>query len=125
MTFEAKTKKYPSVPAHCIPQTKFTDKTANGLTKAVIHFLSLKGHYASRTQSQGQYNERLGRWTHSTVRRGIGDIMTVIKGRTVMIEIKVGRDVQSEHQKQTQKEVEASGGVYLIVRSFEGFMEWY
>ncbi len=32
---------------------------------------------------------------------------------------------QSEYQKQTQKEVEASGGVYLIVSSFDGFMEWY
>jgi hypothetical protein len=125
MDFEAKARKYPSVPSHCLPRTKFTDKTANGLTKAVLQFLALKGHYASRIQSQGQYNEKLGRWTSSTVRRGIGDIMAVINGRSIMIEIKVGRDIQSEHQKKTQGEVEASGGVYLIVRSFSEFMDWY
>jgi len=122
---ESKTKKYPSVPAHAIPRAKHNDTTANGITRAVLSWLELKGHYATRIQSQGQYQPKLKRWTKSTVKRGVGDISAVINGRSIMIEVKAGRDRQSEWQKQTQEQVEASGGVYLLVRSFDDFHKWY
>ena len=125
LVHEEKLKKHPAIPGHAVPKTRFKDSTTNGLTQAVIKFLEYKGHYCSRIQSQGQYNPTLGRWTKSTVKRGIGDALTVIGGRTVMLEFKVGRDRQSQHQKKTQREVEASGGIYLIVKSYDQFMEFY
>lgn len=100
-------------------------ETANQITKNILKFLDLKKHYASRVQSQGQYNPTKGRWTKSTVRRGIGDILAIINGKAVMIEVKAGKDRMSEWQIKTKEDVERSGGVYLIIRSTEEFTKQY
>jgi hypothetical protein len=95
---------------------------ANDLTKFVINYLTLNGHFASRIQSQGQYHPKHSRWVKSKVRRGIGDIIACIDGRFVMIEIKAGKDRQSEYQKQVEKDVNESGGYYWIVRHPDEFI---
>jgi len=100
-------------------------ETANEITKKILKFLDLNKHYASRVQSQGQYNPTKGRWTKSTVRRGIGDILAIINGKAVMIEVKAGKDRMSEWQIKTKEDVEKSGGVYLEIRSFDQFKECY
>ena len=97
----------------------------NTLTAAVIKYLEFEGHYVTRVQSQGQYSAKRGRWIKSTVKRGIGDIIACIDGRLVMIEIKTGKDRQSEWQKQTEKEVKASGGCYWIVKEFDDLIKHY
>ena len=122
---EAKKQKYPNVPDHCRAKTRHSEATANGLTKSVLTWLQLNGHYCSRIQSQGQWNQKLGRFTKSTVRKGIGDVMAVIDGKTVMIEIKVGRDKLSPAQIKTQSDVERSGGIYWQIRTFDQFMTFY
>lgn len=123
--YNAKRDLYQNVPQYAVPNSKFDDSTANGLTRCILTWLNLHGHYCTRIQSQGQYNQKLGRWTKSTVKRGIGDVMAIINGITVMIEIKVGKDRQSKYQKDTQIEVEHSGGTYLIARDFDSFYRWY
>jgi hypothetical protein len=125
LDMESKRDRYTSIPIHAMPPSRFEDRTANGLTAAVLRFLTLKGHYCTRIQSQGQYRPQLGIWTKGTTKRGIGDLMAIIDGRTIMIEIKVKRDRQSQYQKQTQIEVEQSGGTYLIVRDFDSFYYWF
>lgn len=90
-----------------------------------MKWLTLKGHYCSRIQSQGQFQPKLGIFTRSNVKRGIGDVLAIINGQTLMIEVKVGKDKQSQYQKDTQIEVEQSGGTYLIARDFQSFYEWY
>ena len=124
LDLSAKRVKYKNVPEYALPKLKLKTST-NGLTQSIIKWLELNGHYCSRIQSQGQYNPTLGRWTKSTTKRGIGDVIAIINGQTVMIEIKTGTDRQSELQKQTQKEVEASGGVYFIAHSFDVFLNFY
>ena len=39
--------------------------------------------------------------------------------------VKYGKDKQSEYQKQYQKDIERAGGVYLIARNMDEFIEWY
>ena len=125
MDLKLKKEKYKNVPPYALPKMKLNTSTANGLTQSIIKWLELNGHYCSRIQSQGQYNTTLGKWTKSTTRRGIGDLIAIIKGQTVMIEIKIGSDRQSQWQKVTQKQVEESGGVYIIARTFDDFINWY
>ena len=48
-------KKYPSMNPNYVPKTKYTDKTANGLTKCVVDWLNLNGHRADRVSSAGRY----------------------------------------------------------------------
>ena len=97
----------------------------NSLTNAVINFLIAQGHFASRIQSQGQYHPTRGRWIKSKVRRGIGDIIACIDGQFWMIEIKVGKDRQSEYQKLVEADVRKAGGKYIIVKAFGEFLGLY
>lgn len=121
----AQARKYPNVPDHCRPNPRYDDRSANALTRSILAWLELNGHYASRIQSQGQYNPTLKRFTQSTVRRGIGDIMAVIEGKTVMIEVKIGADKLSPYQVKTQEEVTRSGGLYWVIKDFNSFMIHY
>lgn len=100
-------------------------ETANGLTQSILRFISSHRWYCTRIQSQGQYNAKLKRWTKGTTRKGIGDILAIIRGDAIMIEVKVGKDKQSQWQKQTQKDVEKSFGIYLQIKSFDEFKMWY
>jgi hypothetical protein len=132
--------KYPNMPEAYIPKTDWTDNSANALTKCVIAWIQFMGGQAERISSQGQYREGAkiqvgsgmmahtkqlpGKWTPGQSTKGTADISATIRGRSVKIEIKQN-DKQSEAQKQYQKAIENAGGVYIIVRDFDSFVEWY
>jgi len=130
--------KYPTVPY--LPVPKYSDTTANGLTKCVIDFLNLSGHQAERISSMGRMIDKrkkstdiLGRertigsltYIKGTSTNGTADISSIINGKSVKIEIKIGKDRQSEAQKKYQQATEKAGGIYLITKSFDEFMEQY
>ena len=129
-----KVAKYPNVPLHAIvPVKAFKDGTANELTRAIETFIRLTGNYADRINNTGIYDTRTGKWRKGGTRKGIADIMASKKvehgGRTfsitVAIEVKIGRDRLSEHQKRCKEEIERSGGVYIIAKEWDGFFaEW-
>ena len=132
--------KYPTIPESYIPKTDWKDNSANSLTKCVIAYVQYMGGQAERISSQGQYKEGAkiqvgsgeiahtkqlpGKWTPGQSTKGTADISATIRGRSVKIEIKQ-KDKQSEAQKQYQKAIERAGGVYIIVRDFDSFVEWY
>ena len=55
--------------------------------------------------------------------RGIPDLTAVKNGRTVWIELKRPRGVQSDYQKQFQADLEAAGGEYILCRGVDDLME--
>jgi len=132
--------KYPNLPDHARVIKAYSDNSANGLTKCVIKWLELHGCQAERINTMGRMVDNrkvvtdvLGRkgmigsmtYIPTTGTRGSADVSAVIGGRSVKIEIKYGKDRQSEAQKQYQASVEKAGGVYLIVRTFDDFLEWW
>lgn len=132
--------KYPSLPEYARVTPRYTDKSANGLTKCIIDFLKLSGNQAERVNNTGrpidkrqQVVDAIGRvrtvgtmqWIPGTGTRGTSDISSTIHGRSVKIEVKIGHDRQSEAQKRYQAEVERAGGLYVIASSFEQFYNWY
>lgn len=132
-------KRYPNLPAYAIAPKKHTDKTANGLTRCIIDFLRYTGAQAERINSTGRMIDQrqtvtnvisdiktIGsvKWVHGTGTRGTADISATIQGRSVKIEVKIN-DRQSAHQKQYQQSIERSGGLYVIARDFQSFMDWY
>lgn len=123
LAYQCKMEQYPNLPIKAIPRTNYKDTSANDLTKCVIDFLRLKGHYATRIQSQGQ--KRGNVMTYGTTQRGTADIHACINKIHVSLEIKFGVDKQSAVQKQVQHEVEQSGGIYLLIRDFEQFYKFY
>jgi hypothetical protein len=128
--------KYPSFPPHAIPSKTWSDTSANGLTKCVIDLINYEGYQAERISTQGTYvegakikvgeNERQlkGKYIPTQGTKGSADISATIRGRSVKIEIKQ-KDKQSEVQKQYQESIERAGGIYIIVRSFDEFVEWF
>lgn len=131
--------KYPSVPEHAIAMSKWSDTSANALTKCVTAFIQMSGYQAERINTMGVYREPAkvkdvdgisrtvgkGKWTKSTSTSGSADISATIKGRSVKIEIKYGRDVQSEAQRKYQESIEKAGGTYIIVKNFDDFISWF
>ena len=63
-------KAHPNVPISALPRKKFRDDSANALTECVINYITLTGGWATRVQSQGQYNPTLGRWTKGQTKLG-------------------------------------------------------
>ena len=131
--------KYPNVPNYALPKPRYTDKTANGLTHAIIDYLRFEGWQAERINTTGRYIDKRktyqdvlghhrvigsGKWIPSSGQKGSADVSATIAGKSIKIEIKI-RDKQSPAQKEYQRQIEASGGVYFIARSWKDFIKWY
>lgn len=138
--FENSKQRYPNIPEHGRVKAKYTDKTANGLTKCIIDFIRFKGGQAERISNTGRpidrrynYTDVAGvtrsigsiEWIKGSGTNGTADISATIKGRSVKIEVKIGRDRQSNDQLKYQRQVEDAGGLYVIAKDFESFYKWY
>lgn len=132
-------RRYPSMPEYARTCKQYEDRTANGLTRCVIDYIRLNGFQAERINSTGRYIDNsqvfedvlgrkrsigTGQWLPTSGMKGTADVSATIRGRSVKIEIKM-KDRQSEDQKKYQLAVEQSGGIYLIIRSFQEFYDWY
>jgi len=111
--------KFPNFPTHYIPTGRLKDSSANELTKACLAFFKINGFFATRVSTTGLMRD--GVWTKGNTRKGMSDLVAVVNGLAVFTEIKYGRDFQNASQKQVQKEVEQSGGIYLIARTYADF----
>lgn len=109
---------------------------ANGLTRAIINHLTWSGHYANRVSSAGRLAPGLEKqasgavltvkkFIPSTTKRGTADIHAIINGKHISIEVKIGRDHMSDHQVKEQQRIERAGGIYLVVKTIEGWFEEY
>lgn len=143
-------RKYPTYKDNEIGSFLFYDKTdtsANGLTACVVDFLTYEGHHAERINTMGtprakyridpNTGRKLGQavgvtWTKSGSTPGSADISARVRQRStdqfavpVSIEVKYGKDRQSQDQMKYESAVTAAGGVYLIVGTFGQFLSWY
>ena len=129
------TLKHPTMPY--ITASDWNDNSSNALTQCITAFINFSGYQAERINTMGVYREGKkiqvgentrqlkGTWTPSTSTKGSADISATIRGRSVKIEVKYGKDKQSEVQKRYQESVEAAGGTYFIARNFDEFMIFY
>ena len=130
--------KWPGMPYP--PPMKNSATGANGLTKCIIKYIKLTGGQAERINTMGRviddsrvvenclghrYKIGSSKYIPGTGTKGSADISATIKGRAVKIEVKWGKDRQSEAQKVYQANVEMAGGVYYIARTFDEFYKWY
>ena len=123
---------------HLTPEIIYTkkenDNTTNALTSAIIRYGDYLGGVTERISSQGRYiqgekyvdavgiaREFRGKYIPSNGVVGTADISLTYKGKSIKIEVKFGNDRQSEAQRRYQKRIEAAGGIYMIVRTFNDF----
>lgn len=132
--------KYPRMPKEYVAKRKYTDANANGLTKCIIDWIKANGYQAERISNTGRYidNSKIvtdsmgfqkkigsGQYIKGTGTNGTADISATIKGRSIKLEVKIGKDRQSEAQKKYQADIERAGGIYIIVKDFDEFMNFY
>lgn len=134
-------KKYSAIPEHARPSVKLSDSSANELTKSIIAFFNYKGIMAWRQSSEGRYikgkeytdwmgrkKEEKGQYiprAHGA--KGSADITATLPplGKRLEIEVKFGKDRQSPDQKKFQDQIEAMGGIYIIVRTWDDFIKQF
>jgi len=130
--------KYPSAYAggHYFTPVMPDCRKANGLTQAVVKFLLWSGCRATRVSSSGRIVKAPERQASGTVlqtakyipgatRKGAADISSTIRGRSVMWEVKIGKDRASPEQLREQELERQAGGEYYFIKSFEEFIELF
>lgn len=122
---ESARKKYPSHPEYVFAPRKFRDDTANGLTGCITSYIGLAGGFASRVNNGGVFDSRIRKFRPGTSRKGLADVMATYKGLSLHIKVKIGKDIQSEHQRQVELDVIMSGGYYFIALNYTEFKNWF
>jgi len=112
--------RYKNIEAKYLAPRKYRDDTANGLTQCIVTYCNLKGYFASRLNNMGVF--RGGKYTRSTARRGLPDVLITKDAKSIFCECKIGRDRMSEHQEKVKAEQQQSGGIYITVRSYSDFI---
>jgi hypothetical protein len=105
----------------------YSDNTANALTNAIEDFVKHIGGYANRISTTGTMRKINGRmtWTKGNSNKGAADVRILFNGRSVDVEVKIGRDKMSEAQYKEKQRVESAGGLYFVARSFPEFLEFW
>lgn len=116
--------KHPDLPPFALVKKRFKDTTANELTKTIIFDMYwVRGGVAYRINNGATYDQKLKTYRKGVQRRGIPDIIGIIDGRFFGIEVKIGKDRQSEYQKEIEEEINKVGGVYFIAKSYDDYLE--
>lgn len=92
---------------------------SNGLQEFILYYCKWMGWRATRINVMGR---KIGEtWIPSSTRKGTADVSCTINGRSVMLEIKAGRDTPSEKQLAEQARERKAGGIYEFIHSAEEF----
>jgi len=97
----------------------------NALTKAIIEYLMLRGHYVFRNNNAPIYDPTKRTFRANNTKKGIADILGVTKGKDdkgifIAVEVKGTKtDRQSPEQKLFEGEVKKRGGIYVLARSLD------
>lgn len=129
---------YPSFPEkYHIPYDK-KDNSTNGLTRCILDFINLSGWQAERISSSGRWIQEGqkeidfytgketsagGRYIKGSGTKGTADISATVKGRSVKIEVKYGKDKMSPEQIKYKASIERAGGIYMIAKTFDDWLE--
>ena len=90
----------------------------------VQFYLKWDGWQCENIKNTGTYRPGIG-WTVGRGTAGSADLSAVIRGRSYKIEVKWGKDKQSEAQRKYQENIERAGGVYWIIKDFDDFLDKY
>ena len=101
---------------------------ANALTKSIVTFLNLSGWKVWRQNNVGIYDPKIKKYRKNPNNlKGIADIIGFNKdtAQFIAIEIKIGKDKLSIHQRNFLQELTDSGGIAIVAKSFDQFKEEY
>ena len=117
-------RQHPSVPSYAKPKPKANKSKANQLTNDIIKHITLIGGWATRVNTAGRVLN--GKYITGTTKLGTPDIIACIPiGRFVGIEIKIGKDKQSDAQKQVENDIHKAQGNYYLIHNLDEWFRYY
>ena len=96
------------------------------IERQVLDFLHLNKYFAWKNPTGGYFDANKGVMRRHASRyaiRGTPDIILIIQGKFVGLEVKSKKGLQSEHQKEFESRCRLAGGHYFIIRSVEDLMQ--
>lgn len=100
-------------------------ETANRMTANILRAINMQpGCVAYRINNVGVWDEQKGIYRKGNTQKGIADIAAVIRGKSVWIEVKAGRDKLSRDQIIFRQEIVGAGGIYFEARSTDAFLDF-
>jgi hypothetical protein len=141
-------KKYPNAPDTLLNYPKAVNLTkTNDIEKCIVKWFEMNGYIAERTKTQGRrlgndvaHHDFLGKvqfvekakFIPSTARNGSCYIKATCRDKaglpmSLAIEVKnvYTNDRIRPDQIKYKEQFEKSGGVYVVIRCFSEFVEWY
>ncbi|KAA9349574.1 VRR-NUC domain-containing protein [Larkinella humicola] len=106
------------------PGFDYEDKTASGLTKCVIDYFKLSGHFAIRVISTATYNANIHEIS-SQQRAVILGVWAIVEDATIYVETRQEKDANSETQMQTIQALLTPDTFVYKAGDFEGFYDWF
>lgn len=113
-----------TMPDHTVPKDNFNDRTANELTKMIIAFTTMLGGALSRINVTGIRRKIKGKmmWTKSGSTKGKADLAGPFAGKSLDVEVKIGKDKLSQKQIDQMNKVRSAGGIYIIAKDFDQWL---
>jgi len=87
------------------------------IQKAILDYLSVKRIFHWRQNNGAIYDPKIGGYRSHTGMKGVPDIICVIDGQFVGIEVKGPRGRQSADQKIFERRLIENGGKYILAKS--------
>ena len=88
------------------------------IQKSILDYLVYKGIFHWKVNNVGTYRQDTGRYIPASL-KGVPDIICVLDGLFVGIEVKTPKTYQNEAQKRFEDAVVKAGGVYIVARSID------
>ena len=92
------------------------------IERQICDYLAAKGYFFWKQANSGYFDGRTKRFRRHTSPyciKGVSDIILILNGRFIGIEVKSERGRLSEHQEAFRDRVVKAGGLYLVCRSLE------
>lgn len=91
------------------------------IQKQILDYLDIKRIFHYKSNNVGIFRRDTGSYIPSGV-LGLPDIICVIKGIYIGIEVKVPGGKQSDNQKAFQESLEKAGGIYILAYSLDDLL---
>ena len=95
---------------------------ANELTQKIIKHIFENGGFAYRSSTTGIFDPTRGIY-RTSAKKGISDVIGVIRGRFIAVEVKIGKDRLSPEQEGFILSVNHAGGIAFVAHDFEEFLK--
>ena len=95
---------------------------SNELTQQIIRHIFDNGGFSYRSNTTGIFDPTRGIY-RASAKKGVSDVIGVIRGRFIAVEVKIGKDRLSPEQEGFILSVNYAGGYACVVHDFEEFLE--